>query len=253
MPSDHKVEVIGAAWGRTGTFSLKAALEILGYPTYHMFENVNHSHCAFWLRVARGDKYDFNECFDLADRKYTATVDFPAAVYWLEQRARYPQAKVILTVRDPERWYSSFSQTILTVISAWEGCHWSVRVGLWLGLPVPGFDEMHDLVVVQQAFGGDLSKDGLIERFKQHIQAVQAEVPADQLLVFNVSQGWEPLCAFLDKPIPSVPFPNCNDVQEFHSKARFIGLAGYLAVALLLALPVVAGIAYQQGLFHGHT
>ena len=99
--SQFEVQVIGAGWGRTGTASLKKALEILGYPCYHMFEVANHDHSLFWTRVADGEEYDFDEAFNLKAVQFTATVDFPSAPYWKEQLRRYPNAQVILSVRDP--------------------------------------------------------------------------------------------------------------------------------------------------------
>lgn len=248
--SNHQVEVIGAGWSRTGTSSLKAPLEILGYPTYHMIENVQRNHTVFWIRVAMGEKVDFNECFDLPDKKYTATCDFPAAQYWQEQLARYPQAKVILTVRDPESWFKSISNTILPLMPAYPSCHWAVRLGLWFGLPTRRFAEMNHRVVVEQAFGGDLSKGHLIEAFEAHTKEVQRTCPAGRLLTFDVAQGWEPLCAFLGKPVPSVPFPNVNNTSDFQMVTLFLKAAGYAGVLLPMAAAVAVAYCWTQHLQH---
>lgn len=244
--SSHQVEIIGAGWGRTGTASLKAALEILGYPTYHMVENIMRNQTVFWIRCAQGEKVDFNEVFDLPDTKFTATCDLPSAQYWQEQLAQYPNAKVILTVRKPESWFKSASETILTAMPAYPGCHWAVKIGLSFGLPTPRFAEMCQRVVVEQAFGGDLSKEHLLEAFEQHTKDVQASCPPDKLLTFDVAEGWEPLCAFLGKPVPSVPFPRVNNTVEFQVHTNYLKWTGYAAVAGAVLLPVAAaaGAAY---------
>jgi hypothetical protein len=100
------VEVIGAGWGRTGTLTLMTALEILGYnPCYHMVKVIDYQHAPFWTRAYNKQKYDFDEVF--LSNKVRATCDFPSCYFWKEQMTKYPNAKVILTVRNPEKWYQS--------------------------------------------------------------------------------------------------------------------------------------------------
>ncbi len=109
---NKKALVIGAGFGRTGTLSLKKALEILGYdPCYHMTESLDNFHIPFWERVYCGEKFSWNEIFD----KYKATTDFPVCSYWDDILKEYPDSKVILTVRSPESWYKSFDETIYSL------------------------------------------------------------------------------------------------------------------------------------------
>ncbi len=126
MSKSNSMEVIGAGWGRTGTSSMKKALEILGYdPCYHMSEVVANQHVNFWWRVANKKTYDFDEVFASKGKVFTAGVDVPSALFWKEQLVRYPNAKVILNIRDPEKWYKSFHDTILQTIPGSSQCNWA--------------------------------------------------------------------------------------------------------------------------------
>ena len=239
------VQVIGAGWGRTGTLSLKKALEILGYnPTYHMMEVIDQKHCPFWIRVADKQPYDFDEVF-LGDGKgkptYNATCDMPSAQFWKEQTERYPDAKVILTVRNPEKWYKSATDTIFRGISGSPHCLFGLHILNSLGLSVLSM-EFQKKVIFREALRSDWSKDAVIETFIQHNQRVLSECPKDKLLVFEVSQGWEPLCKFLNKPIPDVPFPHVNDTASMQRFFNQLNIFGYAVFIGLLALPV--GIAW---------
>lgn len=243
--SNHQVEIIGAGWGRTGTSSLKAALEILGYPTYHMVENFKNKQAKFWTRAAKGEKVDFNECFDLPDVKYTATTDFPSAHFWREQLRQYPDAKVILTVRNADSWYNSCCKTIFNAMPHWPHNTLGMRIGMMLGLPTPNFREMVNLVVHEQALGGSVDEEEIKKRYNAHNEAVIRECPPEKLLVFEAKQGWEPLCKFLGKPIPDQPFPNLNNAEEFQVHLRLLEGAGYTALALAVLLPVAVAYAVQ--------
>lgn len=238
--SDHKVEVIGAGWGRTGTSSFKKALEILGYnPTYHMVEVIENNHVQFWQRVLDGKPYDFQEVFD-GKQKYRATCDFPSAQYWREQLKRYPDAKVILTAREPEKWFKSCTQTIFCASFNSPYTSFWVKVALWLGIPRPGFGKM-----VSQMFGvatgGSWEKDKVIASYVKHVEDVKRECPPEQLLVFDVTEGWEPLCKFLNKPVPNVPFPHVNDTAEFQRMLTGLMAVGYISLAGSVVIPAVAG------------
>lgn len=192
------LQIIGAGMGRTGTASLKIALDTLGAgPCYHMSEVLAHpEHVGLWTSVAAG-KSPFERIFE----GYMATVDFPACIYWRELLQHYPDAKVILSTRDPEAWFQSTQETIL-------GPRW------WNFAMNGPFGEMCRATILP-FLGGDVNdRDRLIEVFKAHEAEVKASVPADRLLVFRAKEGWEPLCAFLGLPAPDTPFPHANSEEE---------------------------------------
>lgn len=231
------VQVIGAGTGRTGTSSLKRALEILGYPCYHMEEVMKHgrSHCDFWYDMGEGKKRDFKEVFEKGN--YTATCDFPSCVFWREQLQAYPGAKVILSIRDPEKWLKSCNDTIFTSIPTSPLEPFGIRVFRYL----LGMGPMLESVIAKLFAKYDWSHDNLIKQFKAHNQAVIDECSKDKLLVFEVSQGWEPLCKFLDKPIPDVPFPNVNDTKEFRARIDGMNMAGYVIAGMVAVCGIAAG------------
>ena len=208
------LKIIGAGFGRTGTMSLKAALEQLGFPCYHMMECFPKGppHWQLWEEALTG-KPDWDTLFD----GYTATVDFPASTSYEALADYYPDAKVILTVRDPEQWFQSTQNTIFSP-------HWmefvpSSEAGAYMKATIYDFfdNRMHD-------------RDHLIHRFGEHIDEVKAAIPADHLLVFEVAQGWEPLCNFLGMEIPSGEFPHVNDTKALQEMINAIIEHGFKSV-----------------------
>ncbi len=205
------LEIIGAGYGRTGTTSLKQALEYLGYRCYHMEEvmkQYNHNHVQHW-----DDKYSgkpgrpYDEIFE----RYTATVDFPACSFYRELMEAYPDARVLLSVRDSEGWWKSFLALMQT--SATTRYFFFIR-------PMRKFYKMVQKLQ-QYVFNGPPNKETYIRRFEAHNEEVQASVPAEKLLVYNVKEGWEPLCTWLDKPVPDIPFPHSNaGMDDVKAKIR---------------------------------
>ncbi len=192
------LKVIGAGFGRTGTMSLKAALEQLGLgPCYHMVECLPRGpeHWQKWVDAASG-KPDWDTLFD----GFESTVDFPSCSSYEALAAHYPDARVILTVRDPERWFESTQETIFT--PRWIEYLRNVEMGKFIQLNVNDYlqDRMHD-------------KQHLIQRFQEHTDEVRNTVPASRLLVFEVKDGWGPLCEFLQLPEPDTDFPFVNDTE----------------------------------------
>ncbi|MFC6886173.1 MULTISPECIES: sulfotransferase family protein [Actinomadura] len=188
------MEIIGAGMGRTGTLSLKHALERLGFgPCYHMVEIQREPERGWaWLDAARGEPVDWDEIF----RGYRATVDFPGRSFWRELTAHYPQAKVLLSVRDPRRWYESAMATIYNPRNE----------------PEPGPIDRAWRLRFRHDFGCEpRDAERVIAGFRAHTEAVQRAVPADRLLTYEVGQGWEPLCAFLGVEVPDEPFPRLNE------------------------------------------
>lgn len=242
--------VIGAGLGRTGTLSLHAALERLGFaPCEHMTNCFAHpERFALWLealdRKRTGAPIDWRPLFT----GYRATVDWPGAYFWRELVAVHPDAKVILTVRDAERWYDSALATIHTAAAA-RAATPAARVlyGLmgWLDPKAGRAFRTVEEVVWQGTFGGKFTdREHALQVFAAHNQTVQATVPPDRLLIFDVKQGWEPLCAFLGVPIPAgEPFPHVNDAADFAHRQRDQYL--HIARALLpaLAAMIAGGVA----------
>ena len=219
------MKIIGAGFARTGTSSLRAALEELGLgPCYHMRVMVEDSaHAPLWQSIVDGNDPDFDTIF--AD--YQATVDAPACLYYQALMEKYPDAKLLLSVRDGERWYSSVRESI----------YLGYLVPRWMEIiPTVGpFLKLTRTMIWEGFFNGRLEdKPYAISLFKQHNEAVKKLVPAEKLLVFNVKEGWEPLCAFFDVPVPkNKPFPHLNDKKEMRRAMQLTRLMGY-------ALPVVA-------------
>jgi len=230
--------IVGAGLGRTGTLSLKAALEELGFvKCYHMAEVLaNPTHAAFWESAAQGESVDWETVF----QGYQATVDWPACNFYEQLLERYPEAKVILTLRDPERWYESARQTIYHVRDAFP--RWTrplirrVRV----------FRRMLDRLIWDGMFHGRFEdKAYAIEVFNRHNEQVRRVVPPDRLLVYEIKDGWGPLCSFLGVPIPEgKPFPHLNDAGEFRSRIRRAAwIMRFVAGAVLLLAALGLGLA----------
>jgi hypothetical protein len=199
------MKVIGAGFGRTGTLSVKAALEELGFgPCYHMVEVFDKPrHVELWQAAAEGKPIDWEELF----AGYTAAVDWPACTFYQQLMQAYPEAKVLLTVRDPQSWYESTKNTIYPVSR--------------MSPDSPSTADQRRMVntlVWQRTFGGAFEdKQRAISIFERHIQEVKDRVPAERLLVYDVKEGWEPLCRFLHVAVPvDKPFPHLNDTSAFH-------------------------------------
>jgi hypothetical protein len=199
------LEVIGAGFGRTGTMSLKVALEELGYgPCYHMVELFEHpEHVQRWEAAVRGEPIDWEEVFS----GYRATVDWPGAAFYKELTKAYPEAKVLLSVRDPERWYESTRKTIYTTVDP--SSEMIAAVG-----PAP---RLNDELIWKRTFGGNFEdRRHATEVFERHNEEVKEQVPAKRLLVYEVKDGWGPLCEFLGVEVPKAkPFPHLNDTEAF--------------------------------------
>ena len=231
------LEVIGAGFGRTGTMSMKAALEELGFgPCYHMRELFEHpDHIGQWRAAMREEPVDWE--FVLGD--YRATVDWPGCAFYEELLERNPDAKVILTVRDPHRWYESTRDTIYRI----SGTSYSAAFRL-AGLVMPRARQVNRArrfiseLVWEGAFDGRFGDRGhAIETFERHNEGVKRRVPPERLLVYEVKQGWGPLCDFLGVEAPDEPFPHLNDGEAFRrwsGRVRLFATAA-LAVGVLLA------------------
>ena len=190
------LSVIGAGFGRTGTDSLKNALEILGLgPCYHMFEVLPHQdRVDMWKASTQGQIPDWDQVF----AGYNATVDWPGAHYWRELAEHYPDAKIILSVRDADKWFDSMSSTIMPVLRTGEP------------------DSLGTMMFVRQTFEGNIDdREHVIDCYNRHNAGVQAAFGPDRLLVYHLGSGWDPLCAFLGVAVPDQPYPFGNSSEQF--------------------------------------
>jgi len=197
------MNVIGTGVGRTGTYSLKLALEQLGRGPCHHMEEVLHNqpvHVPLWTAALNG-KPDWMTIY----KGYGSAVDWPTAGFFRELYRAYPDAKFVLTDRPPESWAESFSETIYKALAG--RAHAPKEAQAWLDMVVG--------VVAKTGFPEGLDVVGLGKAFIAHAEAVKATIPKDQLLVFQVKDGWEPLCKFLDLPVPAGSFPRTNNRTEF--------------------------------------
>ena len=194
------LRVVGAGLPRTGTFSLKTALErLLGGPCYHMLELVqNLEHVPTWHAAARGRMPDWADF--LSD--YSATVDWPASLFWRELSGAFPGAIVLFSVRDAESWWDSVSKTVFNV-----------------QVPIsPEWRAMMDDLEAARFTARTDDRAAAIEAFEKHNDAVRKAVPAGRLVEWRAGDGWEPLCSALGLAVPDEPFPHTNTRAEFMAR-----------------------------------
>ncbi|MGI3186254.1 sulfotransferase family protein [Nioella aestuarii] len=194
------LEIIGAGFGRTGTESLKRALEMLGFgPCHHMHEVMARPELnQKWRAIAAGADPDWDQVF----QGFRATVDWPSTHYWDVLADHYPEAKIILSVRDSESWFNSMQNTILPVLR-----------------DSTDPESFGTAVIRAQVFTGRLDdRDHIIGVYEDHIARVKATIPSERLLTYELGSGWGPLCAFLGCEAPSEPYPSGNRPDQFHEK-----------------------------------
>jgi hypothetical protein len=241
------MRVIGAGFGRTGTTSLKAALEELGFgPSYtlgEVFRNPEHVRVWETASLPAGGAVDWEEFL----AGYGVAVDWPACSFYEQLMQAFPEAPVILTVRDPADWYESTRSTIHELRNLTRG-PLPLRVAFAFAAPfVPGpagAVRLAESLVWEGTFEGRFEdRDYAIGVFERHNEAVRLRVPPERLLVFDVREGWEPLCDFLSVEAPDEPFPRLNEARQM--RRRLLGLVALSAAAP--ALVVLAGLAMLAG------
>ena len=201
-----ELEIIGAGFGRTGTHSLKIALEILGFgPCYHMYEIIrNVGHVEKWGKIGmNGSVIDWTILLG----NYRAAVDWPACIYWKDLAQQYNNAKVVLTVRDPEQWYEDARSTVFKAIEIGKNLKDREKRSR---CKISG-----ELIFERTFSGRHNDKDFVITRYNEHLKKVRKTLPAHRLLEFDVSAGWSPLCDFLNVQIPEEDFPESNSKEDF--------------------------------------
>ncbi len=197
------MRVIGAGWGRTGTTTAAAALEQLGFgPCVQMQTMWDRLDLAeVWNAHHAGRKADWKTV--LAD--FNSCVDWPGCFEWREFSALWPDACILLTVRDADTWYDS----VISTIHAWTAP----------GKDIQGPFSVAKLLATiwDEDFGGwerVLDRDHAIERYHSHLEAVRTKCPTDRLVEWNVADGWGPLCHALGVAMPDVPLPHLNKRDE---------------------------------------
>ena len=197
------LKVIGAGVGRTGTYSLKLAIAQLGFGPCHHMEEVARAmpvQLPLWQAALAGNA-DWTAIYD----GFNSAVDWPTARFFSELNVAYPEAKFILGYRDPESWADSFGETIYALISKTEDPPEHLRE--WLNMCTE--------VIRQTGIPMGADREGLATAFTAHVAAVKEAIPEERLLVFQAKEGWEPLCAFLEVPVPEESFPRTNNRNEF--------------------------------------
>lgn len=263
--------VIGAGFGRTGTLSMKAALEQLGCgPTYHMLENILHGHWKHWVAMGSADPAEKEKILRQALSGYNSCVDFPTCAFFDDLLRINPEAKVVLTVRDsPQAWVKSVKATIF-MIDCGSYSPWSypgsfpvisqiTKMCRWL--PLTRLTEMKESMSSKMFVGADgspiekmeFTDANLAAAYSDWISHVKRSVPPEKLLVFNVKQGWEPLCTFLGMPVPEGSFPRVNEGGSLRPKLiamDCIGVVVALSIATMMAAVCLAiWSANSDGLF----
>ena len=229
------LKVIGAGFGRTGTTSLKAALELLGYEKcHHMTEVIQGDKELHWHKKLQGEAISWEEIFN----GYQAAVDWPAAAWWKELTEYYPDARVILTVRDADRWYDSITTTIYPLahlMPQWLG---------WVSPRLRGFLKIARIIPWKITFNGRIEDAEYAKQvFNAHNTTVQATIAPERLLIYEISQGWEPLCKFLNVPIPAdTPFPRANEGKQFKKAIGAMKLIRLLPY--IIVLPLLGWLVY---------
>ena len=241
------MKIICAGWGRTGTRSLKFALEkLLGQPSYHM-QNIllNKKDAKIWHDsiFRHNEKFDWEKIY----KGHGACLDFPSCNYYKELMEAYPDAKVILTVRDDDSWIKSWNVLNNQILK-------SLTFRILAKIPGTSFKlqkDIHNKMIlgIDGAFQGvktDLEKK---QKFNEWNNSVIEYVPKDRLLIYQVKEGWGPLCNFLNVEEPEIPFPYKNKTKNMRHMSRFINsifIAIIIIVIGVIISSVFFGVQYFQ-------
>lgn len=223
------MKIIGAGFGRTGTMSLCEALSKIGYaPCYHMSEVFKSpSHIKIWQSAADGESVDWQSFLG----EYQSGLDYPIVGFYEELMLAFPDAMVILTTRDADSWYESTIETIY-----YDGA----AIPLWLQKILPPFNGLNRMIestTWKRIFDDRFEeRDYAIEVYEAHVEKVKATVPPEKLLLYSVKEGWQPLCDFLNVPVPDEAFPRVNQRQMTKTMFRVARIVPVALVVLLFAL-----------------
>jgi hypothetical protein len=226
------LRVVGAGFGRTGTSSLKVALEQLGFSKCHHMREVfgRTRQVDAWLAASRGEDVDWDAIFD----GFEASCDWPSSAYWERLAEHYPESKVILSWREPDAWYESTHSTIYRVASA---------IPAWLAALVPQVrraGEMVNRTVWDGVFDGRFEdREYALQVYRENADRVKRMIPPERLLVFEAKDGWDPLCAFLGVPAPNAPYPHTNEAKVIRRAIVGLRVLRWLPVALALGIVAI--------------
>jgi hypothetical protein len=202
------LQIIGPGFGRTGTRSLKTALEVLGFDPCHHMQTVfaEPAQRAFWKTLAAGGTVDWHEVF----AGYRSQMDWPGAHVWRDLIDAFPDALVVFSTRPAEAWWTSYARTVGKLR----------RLYPTFPLPTNVTETLEAMDQVRLRRDIDLLRDRetAIAAFHRQLAEVRAAVPAERLLVFGIGDGWAPLCDFLHVPVPETPFPRLNDGDDFWTR-----------------------------------
>ena len=247
--SDVEYVLIGAGLPRTGTMSTCLALEkILPGKCHHMvraFTGPNDP--KFWTKASKGELSDEDWKEFIRTERISASVDFPMSLFWKDLVRMYPNAKVLLNVRDPVKWYISVKNTIAQVLEFLTESCWSLPLRCVMALK-----RSNGLVAATFTCTGpthlgpryplgmfgavEVGEETAVQFFNEWVESVKADIPEDKLLVFEVKDGWQPLCEFLQLPVPDEPFPNANDTAEQQAKLRAMKKFCFVGWSILAAV-----------------
>jgi len=244
-------EVIGAGLSRSGTYSTKLALNALGFKTYHYLELVTHpKQMNIWHRVAMGEATIDDALSSVAQEfNYTATLDSPMCKFYKRQMELFPEAKVLLTVRDSGKawaesmWALHEMQVMLTrpFSITWPSpCRWyglHKNADIWDFIKAEGF--LPDDFGIPDADKGKFLQVAA-NLYDSHVAEVKAYVPENRLLVYNVKEGWDPLCRFLGVQAPDGPYPQ----SSLTSSKMFTRVAMIVKIAIYSWIPALTALTY---------
>ncbi|XP_020904004.1 uncharacterized protein LOC110242367 [Exaiptasia diaphana] len=236
------MKIICAGLSKTGTKSLAKALRILGF-VVHDFEEHFMWHMSEYIQALNGDMLDFTAMYSQVD----AVTDTPACLLWKELSQTFPDAKVVLMERDSaEIWV----QSLLSSFAVYRREMCSLKNILGSALTPTGRKRITLMGLVYKKMHGDQDKEGFVEFYIEHNARVNSTIPRDKLLVYNVKQGWEPLCEFLGVPVPDVPFPRLNVKDQLipnllnSSEVAKRMLNELLALFVILVVLIAAIVAF---------
>jgi len=245
-----KLLVIGAGLPRTGTLSMKSALTILlKGKCYHMAEHFagDQEHMDIWMNAIKASNTSEQWTQFFKKKGYVAGVDFPISLFWKELSDAYPEAKIILTTRTPETWYTSVKNSIWHFHENLRNS-WTFKKTMVLLDGRKGADKWIDSVETKKPYGMKMNLFEAIsggpevatQFYKDWEEVVKANIPEERLLVHSAKEGWEPLCKFLDVPVPEESYPNLNDTASIQQAVKSLKMISvglfYVAPAVLTAL-----------------
>jgi len=234
--------IIGAGLPRSGTRSMREAFHLLydGEKSYHMIENIKSSeNREMWARIARREK-SFEELREwLLEKNYTSGFDFPFSFYYRELAKVFPSARVVLTVRDPKEWYKSVKGTLFELHQVRQKFPYNlIKFTATKGYQKIFWTDIQGRTGSDKGMYGSVrsGEEKAIAFYEEWVAEVKRVIPDERLLIFNPNEGWDPLCTFLDKPLPDKPFPHVNESIEFKKTLTKLKVGIWLILFIVLFL-----------------